>query len=66
MKNHPAPNISGAKVEKPWPRMCVTRSMTNPVGRVCCTAMCDLIIGDSVTACARFLAQSSPFVFQRL
>ena len=69
MKNHPAPNVSGAEMEKPWSRMCVTRGMTNPVGCGCVCAdraVCDLIIRDSVTACPRFLAQGSPFAFERL
>ena len=28
--------------------------------------VCDLIEGDSVTACAQFLAHGIPFVFERL
>ena len=36
-KNAPAPHTRGAKVEKPWPRIGVTGSMTAPVGRLCVT-----------------------------
>lgn len=40
-----------------------SRGMCVCAGGVC---VCDLIVGDSVTACTRFLAQGGSFVFERL
>jgi len=67
MKNHPAPDVNGAEMVQAWSGMCVT-SMTDLWGvRVCvCMAVCDLIVGDSMAACARLLAQGGRFVFESL
>ena len=68
MKN----DVNGAEMEKPWSGMCVTRSITDLWGvcvRVCvcvCMAVCDLIVGDSVAACAPLLAQGGRFVLESL